>query len=96
MTTITEVTKQLIGDQKTSEVARESTAAPQAGGSAQAPLNHGNSSVDLSTSVQNALDEGSFDEAKVTALKDAILEGNYPLDPRRIAENMAALERLIG
>ena len=39
---------------------------------------------------------GARDAAKVEALRLAIMDGNYPLDAKRIAENMLNLERLIG
>jgi negative regulator of flagellin synthesis FlgM len=37
-----------------------------------------------------------FDRSKVEAIKQAIREGNYPVNPRRIAENFVALEKMIG
>lgn len=52
--------------------------------------------VELSDSVVRAIEDASFDEAKVEALRLAIMEGNYPLDAKRIAENMLDLERMIG
>ena len=45
----------------------------------------------------NGLAPGAaFDAAKVEALRLAIMEGNYPLDAKRIAENMLDLERMIN
>ncbi len=52
--------------------------------------------VELSESVARAIDDAKFDAAKVEALRLAIMEGNYPLDAKRIAENMLDLERMIG
>ena len=52
--------------------------------------------VELSQSVERAIDEAKFDAAKVEALRLAIMEGNYPLDAKRIAENMLDLERMIS
>ena len=52
--------------------------------------------VELSDSVVRAIEDATFDEAKVEALRLAIMEGNYPLDAKRIAENMLDLERMIG
>jgi len=52
--------------------------------------------VELSESVVRAIDDAKFDAAKVEALRLAIMEGNYPLDAKRIAENMLDLERMIG
>ena len=37
-----------------------------------------------------------FDRSKVEAIKQAIKDGNYPVNPRRIAENFVALERKIS
>ena len=39
--------------------------------------------------------EPEFDRAKVDSIKQAIQNGHYPLNPRRIAESFVALERLI-
>jgi hypothetical protein len=49
------------------------------------------------TEVQKRLkEEPDFDRAKVDAIKDAIQNGQYPLNPRRIAESFVALEQLIS
>jgi negative regulator of flagellin synthesis FlgM len=40
--------------------------------------------------------EPEFDRAKVDAIRDAIKNGQYPLDPRRIAESFVAIEQLIS
>ena len=52
--------------------------------------------VELSESVARAIEDARFDAAKVEALRLAIMEGNYPLDAKRIAENMLDLERMIS
>lgn len=52
--------------------------------------------VELSESVVRAIEDAKFNAAKVEALRLAIMEGNYPLDAKRIAENMLDLERMIG
>lgn len=54
------------------------------------------SAIALSESVTEAIEAAEFDAAKVEALRLAIMEGNYPLDAKRIAENMIDLERMIG
>ena len=54
------------------------------------------SEVQLSEEVENAIQAAEFDAAKIEALRLAIMDGNYPLDAKRIAENMLNLERLIG
>lgn len=50
----------------------------------------------LSPEVTKALDEATFDATKVASIKEAIENGSYPLDARKIAENMVSLEKLIG
>ena len=52
--------------------------------------------IELSESVVRAIEDAKFDAAKVEALRLAIMEGNYPLDAKRIAENMLDLERMIS
>ena len=52
--------------------------------------------VSLSPEMTKALEDATFDAAKVANIKEAIENGNYPLDARKIAENFVALERLIG
>lgn len=51
--------------------------------------------VSLSNVAQKVMAEPDFDRAKVESIKQAIAEGQYPLDPRRIAESFLALERMI-
>ena len=51
--------------------------------------------MSLSNVTQKAMAEPDFDRAKVESIKQAIAEGQYPLDPRRIAESFLALERMI-
>ena len=53
--------------------------------------------VILSDVAKKALeDEPSFDVEKVKAIRQAIEEGSYPLDSRKIAESFVAMESLIG
>ena len=51
--------------------------------------------VVLSNVMQKAQNAPGFDQAKVDSIKKAIKDGQYPLDPKRIAESFNALERLI-
>jgi negative regulator of flagellin synthesis FlgM len=51
--------------------------------------------VTLSNVAQKVMAEPDFDRAKVESIKQAIAEGQYPLDPKRIAESFLALERMI-
>lgn len=50
----------------------------------------------LSAEVENALANAEFDATKVARIKEAIEQGNYPLDSKRIAENFMAIESMIG
>jgi len=77
--------------EKTSTPASDSQSA-EAMSSADAQVDQ----VELSESVVRAIEDAKFDAAKVEALRLAIMEGNYPLDAKRIAENMLDLERMIS
>ena len=77
--------------EKTSTPAPESQSAEPVAAT-DAPLDQ----VELSDSVVRAIEDAKFDAAKVEALRLAIMEGNYPLDAKRIAENMLDLERMIS
>ena len=59
-----------------------------------APRTEGDS-VSLSNVAQKAMAEPDFDRAKVESIKQAIAQGQYPLDPKRIAESFVAIERMI-
>ena len=50
--------------------------------------------VKLSNEIRSS-ESATFDEAKVQQMKQAIEDGSFPLDSRRIAENFAELEQLI-
>ena len=53
--------------------------------------------VFLSDVAKKALEtEKAFDAKKVEAIKQAIEDGSYPLDSRKIAESFIAMESLIG
>lgn len=52
--------------------------------------------VSLSNVAQKVMEQPDFDRAKVESIKKAIAEGNYPVNPRRIAENFVALEKMIA
>jgi negative regulator of flagellin synthesis FlgM len=49
----------------------------------------------LSNVAKKVMAEPSFDRAKVDAIKQAIQDGQYPLDARRIAESFMAIEKMI-
>lgn len=50
----------------------------------------------LSDVAKQAMRSEAFDQAKVDSIKQAIKDGQYPLDSRRIAESFLAVERMIG
>ena len=62
---------------------------------APAPAPQNADTVNLSNVTQRAKDSPDFDRAKVDAIKDAIRDGNYPLNAKRIAENFVAIEQMI-
>lgn len=51
--------------------------------------------LELSPAALKAKEETGFDQARVDAIKKAIAEGGYPIDPRRIAQHFIALENMI-
>lgn len=64
-------------------------------GLAAALMTSGADVVQLSEVAREAMKEPQFDRAKVEAIKQAIQQGQYPLDSRRIAENFVAIEQMI-
>ena len=64
-------------------------------GAPETKTSSGADQVSLSNVAQKVMAQPDFDRAKVEAIKQAIKEGNYPINPRRIAENFVSLERLI-
>ncbi len=63
--------------------------------SAPAKAAPGADKVSLSNVAQKVMAQPEFDRAKVESIKQAIKDGNYPVNPRRIAESFVALEKLI-
>ncbi len=55
----------------------------------------GSDQLVLSDVAKQAMSEGSFDQAKVDSIKQAIQDGQYPLNARRIAESFVAIEQMI-
>jgi len=76
-----------------SKAAKTSSATEAKAAPAPAPQNA--DTVNLSNVTQRAKDAPDFDRAKVEAIKTALREGSYPINPRRIAENFVALEKMI-
>ena len=52
-------------------------------------------SVNLSNISQRVKDTPDFDRVKVESIKAALRDGAYPINPRLIAENFVALEKMI-
>ena len=71
-----------------SDSAAETKSAPAASGAS-------SDSVNLSNISQRVKDTPDFDRAKVESIKAALRDGSYPINPRRIAENFVALEKMI-
>lgn len=81
---------------KRSSTSQSTGSAGLTGGSERsAPASRGEDTVALSNISQKAMAEPDFDRAKVEAIKQAIAQGQYPLDSRRIAESFVAIERMI-
>jgi negative regulator of flagellin synthesis FlgM len=55
----------------------------------------GDDQLVLSDVAKQAMSDSSFDQAKVDAIKQAIQNGQYPLNARRIAESFVAIEQMI-
>lgn len=60
--------------------------------SAKAP---GSDELHLSNVATRAMAEPDFDRVKVESIKQAIHDGQYPLNPRKIAESFHAIEQMI-
>ena len=78
-----------------SKAAKTSSATEAKAAPAPAPAPQNADTVNLSNVTQRAKDAPDFDRAKVEAIKTALREGSYPINPRRIAENFVALEKMI-
>jgi negative regulator of flagellin synthesis FlgM len=63
--------------------------------SAPAPKASAGDQVQLSNVAARAMAEPDFDRVKVESIKQAIQNGQYPLNPRRIAESFHAIEQMI-
>lgn len=63
---------------------------------APAKVGGGHDQLQLSNVAQKAMAEPDFDRAKVESIKQAIQDGQYQINPRKIAESFLAVERMIG
>ncbi len=68
------------------------TETPTPTSSAKAP---GPDELRLTNVAARAMAEPDFDRAKVESIKQAIQDGQYPLNPRKIAESFHAIEQMI-
>lgn len=83
--------ERLVADRaEKSDKAQEAIAAPVA-----APAQAAGDQLQLSAVARKASAEPEFDRAKVDAIKQAVQNGQYPLNPRRMAESFLALEQMI-
>jgi negative regulator of flagellin synthesis FlgM len=72
-----------------------SLAAPIATGDAKPTVSPGPDQLHMTNVAQKAMAEPDFDKAKVDSIKQALQDGQYPLNPRRIAESFFAIEQMI-
>jgi negative regulator of flagellin synthesis FlgM len=82
--------------EKNSASAQPTASASVAAQTAEASTNSAVSSLNLSNVAQKALAQPSFDRTKVDAIKKAIQNGTYAIDPKRIASSFVSLEKLIA
>ena len=82
-------------DQKGSEVSLENQGAVRPNQGAEDPENGSVDRVQLSNEGVAELDKAGFDEEKVAQIKQALADGDYPIDPRRIAEGFTEFEKLL-
>ncbi|MEK9554228.1 MAG: flagellar biosynthesis anti-sigma factor FlgM [Gammaproteobacteria bacterium] len=78
-------------EQKKDEELRSSDVEPQDARAARQMSDE----VQLSDETVVELKRAGFDEAKVAQIKQALADGNYPLDPKRIAEGFTEIEKLL-
>jgi flagellar biosynthesis anti-sigma factor FlgM len=79
---------------------QSSTTTLTGGSSSQAPAvanvpYSGSDTLSLSNVSQQVAEQSGFDQNKVNSIKQALQNGNYAIDPRRIAQGFTALEKLI-
>jgi len=51
--------------------------------------------VKLSEETVVELNRAGFDEVKIAQIKQALADGTYPLDPKRIAQGFTDIEKLL-
>lgn len=72
----------------------ESLSAP-IGDGVSSPSSVGPDQLQMTNIAQKAMAGPDFDKVKVDAIKQAIQDGQYPLNPRRIAESFYDIEQMI-
>jgi flagellar biosynthesis anti-sigma factor FlgM len=84
------------GSEKSASLANTAPAAT-AGVTQTVPSAHADSAdeINLRKVAQRMHEEPNFDRKKVDSIRQAIQDGKYPLDPRRIAESFLAIEQMI-
>jgi flagellar biosynthesis anti-sigma factor FlgM len=84
------------GSEKSASLANTAPAAT-AGVTQTVPSAHADSAdeINLRKVAQRMHEEPNFDRKKVDSIRQAIQDGKYPLDPRRIAESFWAIEQMI-
>jgi negative regulator of flagellin synthesis FlgM len=74
---------------------KDSTALDSSAPAASTAKAPGADELRLSNVAARAMAEPDFDRAKVESIKQAIQDGQYPLNPRKIAESFHAIEQMI-
>lgn len=72
-----------------------SLGAPIGTGVAKPVVSAGADQLQMSNVAEKAMAEPDFDKVKVDSIKKALQDGQYPLNPRRIAESFYAIEQMI-
>ena len=75
--------------------ANSNLSADQPTSSAPSVRSAGADQLQLTNVAAKAMAEPDFDRVKVESIKQAIQDGQYPLNPRKIAESFHAIEKLI-
>ena len=74
---------------------KDSVASEPAMPAASSAKSAGADQLQLTNVAARAMAEPDFDRAKVESIKQAIQDGHYPLNPRKIAESFHAIEQMI-
>ena len=86
---------QLDSGARATEKGKKETKTSSLASAASTPAPVGQDEAHVSEAVQKVMAEPAFDQAKVESIKQALRNGQYPLDSRRIAENFVAIEKMI-